>query len=962
MSLTLILGPANSAKAGEVLGGYSAAPDALLVVPTATDAEHYARELATEGALLGSVLTFAGLAREIGARVGSQPARLSDIGCRRAMRRVLAEVELRSLGGSASTPGFVRAATELIFELERSLITPQRFAQALGTWAGEDEALRGYARELGRLYRAYAEELDRVGRVDGYGFAWRALDALRTRPAAWGQTSVFFYGFDDLVRLERDAVETLARVVGCEVTVSLTYEPGRAALGARAPVVEELRSFADRVRELSPLQEHYLPGSRAALHHLERFLYEPDPPRIDPGDAVRLLEAGGELAQAELVAAAVLAQLRAGVPAHEIVVVCRSLAAAAPALAGALERYGLTTTSHRVLPFTHTAIGRTLRSLARCAFAEQTEAGADELIDLLRWPDWLVRTERADELEAEIRRAGLRTAEQALERAGRVGDELRSLREADDLAAELVSRGRRLLATPREGEAAVLSHGEELDARALAALHRAVDELQSMGERLRVAELLELLEELEVGVGGGWQEEAILLAEPLEIRARRFRVVIVCGLDEGEFPAPGRPEPFLSDEYRRELAMASGLRLPEREDSLSRERYLFYACVSRASEQVVLGYRSSDEEGNLVLPSPFLADVAALFTADWPERRERRLLADVVWDPARAPTEEERARAWAAGGSGQGGSPEPLQRTLREVTLELVRHREVVSAGALESFCDCPVKWLVERQLEPAPLSPGSDPVERGTFMHSALEEVIGRLSAPLTEETLPDALRILDDVVAELPVAVAPGRGEAVRTALVQGYVADLRRYLAEEAGDGCDWTPTGLEVRFGFDEEGSLPAVRLGVGEERVELRGMIDRVDVDPGGTRAVVRDYKSGARRPEQAAARWSSDRRLQVPLYMIAVRELLGLDPVAGFYQPLTGRDLRPRGAFLDGEALGSRVMSNDGCTTEELDQALRDARERALAASAGIRRGVLTPCPQTCSRDGCAHPGICRSG
>jgi hypothetical protein len=70
MPLTLVLGPANSAKAGEVLGAYSAATQrgALLVVPTAADARHYSRELAQEGCVLASVLTFAGLAEEIAGR------------------------------------------------------------------------------------------------------------------------------------------------------------------------------------------------------------------------------------------------------------------------------------------------------------------------------------------------------------------------------------------------------------------------------------------------------------------------------------------------------------------------------------------------------------------------------------------------------------------------------------------------------------------------------------------------------------------------------------------------------------------------------------------------------------------------------------------------------------------------------------------------------------------------------
>src|SRR5205085_8380579 len=63
--------------------------------------------------------------------------------------------------------------------------------------------------------------------------AWRALDALRAAPGRWGSDPVFFYGFDDLHPLQRDAVQTLSGVAGVEVMVSLTYEPDRAALLAQ---------------------------------------------------------------------------------------------------------------------------------------------------------------------------------------------------------------------------------------------------------------------------------------------------------------------------------------------------------------------------------------------------------------------------------------------------------------------------------------------------------------------------------------------------------------------------------------------------------------------------------------------------------------------------------------------------------------------------------------------------------
>jgi hypothetical protein len=124
---------------------------------------------------------------------------------------------------------------------------------------------------------------------------------------------------------------------------------------------------------------------------------------------------------------------------------------------------------------------------------------------------------------------------------------------------------------------------------------------------------------------------------------------------------------------------------------------------------------------------------------------------------------------------------------------------------------------------------------------------------------------------------------------------------------------------------------------------------------------VRDYKSGSARPEHQGARWQTDRQLQVALYMIAVRELLGLAPVAGFYQPLGGGDLRARGVFVKGAAAGDCLVGNDGRDPDEFDELLQEARGRALALAARLRAGSLEPCPSTCSRDGCRYPGICRA-
>ncbi len=978
MPLTLVLGPANSAKAGEVLGAYAAASrrGALLVVPTATDARYYARELAGDGAVLGSVVTFSGLAAEIARRVDYPGRRLSELQRARVLERVVSRSALDALAPSATGAGFAAAAGALIAELQRALIDPARFSAGLRRWAAQDVRRAPYARDLGRVYADYVRELDRVGRVDRELFAWRALDALRAEPWKWsppagppGLDAVYFYGFDDLTPLERDAVETLARIPGVEVTVSLTYEAGRDALSARAETVEELRPLAERVLELPARDQYYMPASAAVLHHLERSLFTDAPQRIEPGDAVVLLEAGGERAEAELVAERVAALLGEGVPAQEIVVVHRSGAGAAPLYARVFAQYGIPLQTGRPVPLGHTPLGRGLLAGARCALLEDPPATAEDLLTYLRTPGLLQRPEIADGLEADVRRTGLRTAGQARERLGWELPELAALAAAPDPARELCRLGRRLFAAPHRGAAPVLTAEEEIDARALGALIAAVDELAALNLTPPATELLTLLEGVAVEPPGARADggDQILLAEPLEVRARRFRIVFVCGLQEGEFPLSSRPEPFLSDERRREVALASGLTLRPREDALAAERYLFYAAVSRATERVYLAYRSSDEEGNLALASPFIADVAELLAPDWRERRRRRLLADVVWTAELAPTPRERERSLVARRAAAAGEEAPPRRVLGAGALAKVRHSQILSAGALETYGDCPVKWLIERELQPQPLTPEPDAITRGNVMHDVLERLLRELDGPLTAASVATARQILERLLVELADGIGrelvPGGSELVRAGALRAIEADLRRYLEHEAAAGGGWRPLGLELRFGFSAEGeqeSLPPLELGEGDERVLVRGMIDRVDVDDRG-HALVRDYKSGARRQDWSGSRWSTDRRLQVALYMLVVRELLGLEPVAGFYQPLRGDDLRARGVFLRGEDVCAGAVTTDARDPAELDEMLADAAGRAVALAASLRTGELTPCPQTCSRGGCAFPAICRS-
>ena len=127
-------------------------------------------------------------------------------------------------------------------------------------------------------------------------------------------------------------------------------------------------------RRLEARAEYYAPGARAALHHLERSLFEPGPARVDAAGAVRLLEGGGERAELELVAGEVRALLDGGMSREEIAVVHRTPSAVAELLGEVFAARGIPYALERRVRFANTAIGGALVGALRST----TDAGEVE--------------------------------------------------------------------------------------------------------------------------------------------------------------------------------------------------------------------------------------------------------------------------------------------------------------------------------------------------------------------------------------------------------------------------------------------------------------------------------------------------------------------------------------------------------------------------------------------------------
>ncbi|MGH2834902.1 MAG: PD-(D/E)XK nuclease family protein, partial [Solirubrobacteraceae bacterium] len=811
------------------------------------------------------------------------------------------------------------------------------------------------------VYERYQRSLTEMRRSDRELRWLAALDALRRKPALWAEQPVLIYGFDDLTELQFDAIETLGAVVDSDLYVSLAYEPGRVAFAGRAGAFQRLEPLSREHTQRQARPDYYAPGSRAALHHLERSLLEESAERVAPGDALGLLHGSSPRGEFELVAGEVRALLDAGMAADSIAIVHRSPQRIAALLAEALSAKGVPHALRRRLAFADTAIGRGLLGVLRCALGT---GGLGDLLAWLRVPGVLEQPRLADLLEAKARRTGALSAYRAralweaerwpLQRIDRIA--AAAAAGERDLLDALLAELERLFTARRGGSAALLA-GRELDeAAALAAGRRAIEQLRELARLAPEqaggpAEMLEVLERLDFISGDVPGAGQVAVVDPLGLRARRVGVLFVCGMQEGVFPAPPSP-PLIPEGQRRALAQASGLVLHAPADSLAAERYLLYALVSRPQERLVLSWHTAGEDGAPRSRSLFVDDVCDLF-----EPIAVRIAAPVASGGAEGRVGERRVGEGRVG----GGADRCIAPLSDERVLAELRDRRLWSASSLELWAACPVKWFVERLLHGQELGPDAEPLARGSLAHAALKLTLERLrertgSARITPKSVFAAKELLSQALEELsdefPLSVAPERVGGARRRLR----VDLQRYLDSAAERCSPLEPTHMEFEFGFgdSDQSSPPPLDLGDG---VFVRGRIDRVDLGDGGE-AVVYDYKGRAAPP---AARWLQDRSWQVALYMRAAQQALGAQAVGGFYQPLAGKELAPRGALDCDAAVELDVVRTDNLSHDEFEHLIDECVAAARSAAVQARSGALEPRPDSCAYNGgCSYPTICR--
>jgi ATP-dependent helicase/nuclease subunit B len=976
MALKLILGPPNSGRVALIRERFTAAleRDPLLVVPNVDEVFRMEAELCEGGALLGgSVMTFGALFRTVATAGGAPPgAELTPTRRLRAISVAIAD-RRRGLGPlrhSTARPGFAVAFERLLDELQSAGLDAEALSAGTATLEGS-----AYLSDLAALISSYAATRDRLGEVDQHQIAAEAIALVRQGGEFWNQRPVFLYGLDDLTGNQFELIRELAGI--SEVTVALPYEAGRSALAARAALL-------DRLREEIGVDDEYLTAADPAntanplLFHIEREFGAIDAEGLPAGAGLTLLRSAGERAEAEAIGAEVAKLVAEGVDPAQIAVALRDPSRRGPLVASVLESYGIATALEAELPVTGTAVGGGLIALLEAEFGTQR---ASDVLRFLRGPSG-APPGKVDWLERAIRRGRVRSAADALalwsSESGDLPPDLARLRGAAkrspaELAEEIGRLVLRIESRLPQGESDASTAA--LESRAAAAISGALADLCEMGDLApRPEELAGALENIRFRVWSGPVGGRVRIADPYRLRASRFDHVFVGSLQDGEFPRRDRGgDPFLSEQQRESLG------LDPRRDTDAEERYLFYVCLSLPRESLFLSYRDSDENGAAESRSPLLDDVRRLLapppSGTGPDPVEESIvrgrdLTRVVCPVAEAPSENELARAIAAHGHGSdrgallaAAAPEAEVGEQIEARLAAAVAAEEASRApgplsnpaaiealaavpayggtTLEEFDTCSYRWFAGHELDPQPLDPVPDPLVQGGLMHEALFRLYTERPGgdPLPRPASRGAWTARGR---ELLTAIADERelgDHPAERAIVRRVERLLVRFLAEEAArDPGSFEPWLLEATFGEHEGSERPILEIdGWG-----LHGAVDRVDRAPDG-RALVLDYKLSGR--VTSRDKFEEKAKLQLQLYLIAVAEHWGGEPVGGLYHPLKGTSVRrPRGAVLDEAVadLGSYgLVSTDLVEAAELEELLVEARQRAGAIVARMRQGDI---------------------
>ncbi|MDO5647097.1 double-strand break repair protein AddB [Paracoccus sp. (in: a-proteobacteria)] len=335
---------------------------------------------------------------------------------------------------------------------------------------------------------------------------------------------------------------------------------------------------------------------------------------------------------------------------------------------------------------------------------------------------------------------------------------------------------------------------------------------------------------------------------PREARVTAHGTVILSGLNEGGWPRPLTPDPWLS----RQMRSAAGLPLPERQIGLAAHDFQ----QGIAAERVILTRAKRDADAETI-PSRWLNRLLNLMKG-LPDRngpaaiKAMQARGDLWLDRARAVSLPDAPTPPAARPAPI--PPAPAFTELPVTTISaLIRNPYEVYARRV----------LGLRALNP--LRPEPDAALRGQTLHSIVESLLRSNPAPDTppDELRDRFLRLTADVLAEqVPWPTARAFWQARMAGIADQIVADelARRQTGRPAV---------------IEHQGRLAVADLGF-----TLTAKPDRIDLLDDG-QAVIYDYKSGPPPSDKQIAHFDKQLMLQAAMTRLGAFDAIGPVDVAG---------------------------------------------------------------------------------
>ncbi len=217
---------------------------------------------------------------------------------------------------------------------------------------------------------------------------------------------------------------------------------------------------------------------------------------------------------------------------------------------------------------------------------------------------------------------------------------------------------------------------------------------------------------------------------------------------------------------------------------------------------------------------------------------------------------------------------------------------EVVSPTSLETWADCPMRYLFRHVLRVLPVDQPEElleisPLEKGSLVHNALDRFMqeqldegqvplpGKKWSESQRDRLQEIGRQLCQEAEDQGLTGAPVYWHHHRSRIL----SDLDRFLDEDNEQRREFgaTPTASELAFGMSD-GDLGPISVPLSDGReLKFRGRADRIDQGTGDS-FFVTDYKTGKAEKfkglDENSKDWDPVQRgtkLQLPVYGLAAR-------------------------------------------------------------------------------------------